>query len=212
MAVNATPLERKIRQLLGGPQYPKGGPLHIVVMLVLVSYGQDGQDMRPSGATLATETSLSRRQITRVLNDLEAWHFIKAVEREDRRPVVWAIGDALTGENRDHVAALREKAKFIAEHEVPKPKPDPNKTEARTVKAVIKHLSGTPLMRRDDNLRSAVLVISDATVDAADKVLDGELPAIPTPSIGPDAVEAKPQYAYASFAAKHTREDEAEAA
>lgn len=204
MPLDASPLELKIRELLGSKTYERGGPLHILVMLILVSYGSE---MRPSGTTLAAEASLSRRQVSRVLRDLENWQFIVAVRREGRKPVVWEIGPALDGEPaKNHSEAIREKAKLLAAKDGEKPKPNPEKTKARTVRAVVKHLADTPFMAYDAAQRTTVVSLPDETVHESEQVLDDELPALQAPRVKAETFLSP---GYASFAAAHTRDEEA---
>lgn len=207
MTLDASPLEKKIRQLLGSKHYPDGGPLHILVMLILVSYGKGGHEMRPSAATLATEAVLSLRQVRRVLAQLEAWHFLVAVKREDRQPVVWEIGPALDGEPEEHTRALRAKAEDMARREEKKPAPNPEKTVARAIKTFQKH-KPAELVRQDDGLGAEVVVLPYEIGRMAQEVIDDVRPSLPKAGewrVTPDAVVSKRMYA--SFAAAHTRED-----
>lgn len=213
MALDASPLELKIRQLLGSPEFPDAGGLHILLMLILISYGEDGRDMRPSGTTLAYEASISRRQVTRLLLQLEAWHFIVATQREDRKPVVWEIGKALKGEpQKDHTKALDRKRLVLEERERQKPEPNPEKTIARAIKSFQKH-KPVDLVRQDDELQAEVVVLPYEVRRIAQEVIDDVRPSLPKTGewrVTPEAVETKRHYA--SFAAKHTREDDVDAA
>ncbi len=212
MRLDASPRELKIRQLLGGPLFPHGGPYHILVMLILVSY-DCGEEIRPAGLTLANEASLSRRQLSRVLKDLENWQFIKATKREHRKPVVWALGPALDIDPAEDVAkghwkALEAKGRILAEREGEKPAPNPEKTTARAIKSFLKH-KPLGLVRQDDELKAEVAVLPYEITRIAQEVLDDERDALPTAwRVTPDSVETKP--VYASFAAVHTRDEEVE--
>jgi hypothetical protein len=207
LGLDATSLELQIRQLLGGPRFPDAGPFHILVLLILTSYGQNGTNMRPNGDTLVYETAMSRRSVGRVLKDLEMWGLLHATKRNGRKPVIWEIGEALKEmPQEDHTRALDAKARVLLERDKDeKTEPNPHKQFARAVKGFQKRCPSN-FRARNDEARAEIVVLPDSTLRIADEILHDLRPEWPTetPTLLTQIVE---KTRYASFAAAHTRED-----
>lgn len=166
--------------------------------------------MEPSIGLLSIMIELSRRTIFRRLKELQNWNLLSGTrtwaEAGHRNPTRWQFGDALlkASTNAGRRAALEPKRQFLEERTQNKPEPNPEKTKARAIRMANTHLSGTPFSQYVDDLGTTVLTLPNRSISEAGMVLDDEIAEVPDPLVRPADV-IKPRYA--SFAAKHTRED-----
>lgn len=187
--------EVKARQLLGGPRFPDAGPLHLLLLLIMLAYVGDDGRICVKDRRLVDETSLSLRQVSRLKAELKDWGVIREVAVKGTTPV-FELGEAFALDPiSDHSIAMDAKARTQAA----KPKKAKTDSEVSLARALDRANKRWPddlrVKERDEDL----LRYPHETAKEVREVLDGDR-----------KVLTKWPKRFVSFASKDTRPAEDE--